>query len=130
MPRGKVEKKINTKKTDISNVIIDAILRKNGDDLVVLNIKHLPNTLFDQFIICTANSGVQAETICDEIIYSVRNEFKIKPVNLEGMENKEWILLDYFDTLIHIFLPETRSFFKLEQLWADAEIKKISVEQN
>jgi ribosome-associated protein len=130
MPRGKVEKKKATTKVDVSQVVVDAILRKNGDDLVVLDINHIPNTLFDKFIICTANSGVQAETICDEIIFSVRNEFKIKPVNIEGMENKEWILLDYFDILIHIFIPETRSFFKLEQLWADAKIKKISVELN
>ena len=128
MPRGKVDKKNTISKVDVSQIVIDAILRKNGDDVTVLNIEHVPNTLFDKFIICTANSGIQAETICDEIIYSIRNEFKIKPINIEGTENKEWSLLDYFDVLIHIFLPETRTFFKLEQLWADAEIKKISID--
>lgn len=128
MPRVKADKKNTTNKLDVSQIVIDAMLRKNADDVTVLNIDHVPNTLFDKFIICTANSGIQAETICDEIIYSVRNEFKIKPVNIEGTDNKEWILLDYFDVLIHIFLPETRTFFKLEQLWADAEIQKISID--
>lgn len=128
MPRLKADKKNTINKVDVSQIVIDAMLRKNADDVTVLNIEHVPNTLFDKFIICTANSGIQAETISDEIIYSIRNEFKIKPINIEGTENKEWILLDYFDVLIHIFLPETRTFFKLEQLWADAEIKKISID--
>ncbi|MDD2412300.1 MAG: ribosome silencing factor [Bacteroidales bacterium] len=128
MPRLKADKKNTINKVDVSQTAIDAMLRKNADDVTVLNIEHVPNTLFDKFIICTANSGIQAETISDEIIYSIRNEFKIKPINIEGTENKEWILLDYFDVLIHIFLPETRTFFKLEQLWADAEIKKISID--
>ncbi|MDD4576242.1 MAG: ribosome silencing factor [Bacteroidales bacterium] len=128
MPRVKADKKNTINKVDVSQTVIDAMLRKNADDVTVLNIEHVPNTLFDKFIICTANSGIQAETISDEIIYSVRNEFKIKPINIEGTDNKEWILLDYFDVLIHIFLPETRTFFKLEQLWADAEIKKISID--
>lgn len=128
MPRVKADKKNTINKVDVSQTVIDAMLRKNADDVTVLNIEHVPNTLFDKFIICTANSGIQAETISDEIIYSVRNEFKIKPINVEGTDNKEWILLDYFDVLIHIFLPETRTFFKLEQLWADAEIKKISID--
>lgn len=128
MPRVKADKKKTINKVDVSQTVIDAMLRKNADDVTVLNIEHVPNTLFDKFIICTANSGIQAETISDEIIYSVRNEFKIKPINIEGTDNKEWILLDYFDVLIHIFLPETRTFFKLEQLWADAEIKKISID--
>lgn len=128
MPRVKSDKKNTINKVDVSQTIIDAMLRKNADDVTILNIDHVPNTLFDKFIICTANSGIQAETICDEIIYSVRNEFKIKPVNIEGTDNKEWILLDYFDVLIHIFLPETRTFFKLEQLWADAEIRKINID--
>lgn len=128
MPRVKADKKNTINKVDVSQTVIDAMLRKNADDVTVLNIEHVPNTLFDKFIICTANSGIQAETISDEIIYSVRNELKIKPINIEGTDNKEWILLDYFDVLIHIFLPETRTFFKLEQLWADAEIKKISID--
>lgn len=132
MPKVKTETKIASKKsiekpiTEVSDIIINSILNKNGEEIILLDLAKINNTLFDKFILCTANSGIQAETICDEIIYSVQRETKLKPVSVEGRANKEWILIDYFDTLVHIFIPETRSFFKLEQLWADAEIKHIN----
>lgn len=132
MPKIKTETKVVKKKTtekpitDVSDIIIQSIINKNGQEVILLDLANIHNTLFDKFIICTANSGIQAETICDEIIFSVQNNTKIKPVSVEGRINKEWILIDYFDTLVHIFIPETRSFFKLEQLWGDAEIKHIS----
>lgn len=132
MPKLKLEKKSTENKEpkiaelELSEIIIESMLKKNGEDVILIDLGSINNTLFDKFIICTANSGIQAETICDEIIFSVQRETKIKPVAVEGKMNREWILIDYFDTLVHIFIPETRSFFKLEQLWADAEIKHIN----
>ncbi len=132
MAKIKTEIKILKNKTsekpsvELSDIIIKSILNKNGDEIILLDLANINNTMFDKFILCTANSGIQAETICDEIIYSVHRETKIKPISVEGRTNKEWILIDYFDTLVHIFIPESRSFFKLEQLWADAEIKHIN----
>lgn len=132
MPKIKSEKKIADKKEivakplEFTEIIIESILKKNGEDVVIIDLGNIHNTLFDKFIICTANSGIQAETICDEIIFSIKRDTKTLPVAVEGKMNKEWILIDYFDTLVHVFTPETRSFFKLEQLWADAEIKHIN----
>ncbi len=132
MPKIKTETsitKIKSKEKSTSgilDIILNSILDKKGEEIILIDLANINNTLFDKFIICTANSGIQAETICDEIIHNVQRETKVKPVSVEGRSNKEWILIDYFDTLVHIFISETRSYFKLEQLWADAEIKHIN----
>jgi ribosome-associated protein len=64
------------------------------------------------------------EAIADSIEDEVRKGMNIKPWHVEGYENKEWILMDYIDTVVHVFQPEIREFYAIEDLWADAVLKK------
>lgn len=125
MPREKKEKTENSE-LNISELIIDAIKAKNGEDITLIELGGVPNSLFDTFVLCTAQSNIQADSITEEIVFSIKKLSGLRPINVEGKANMEWILIDYFDTIVHIFLPETREFYKLEQLWADANIKKIN----
>jgi ribosome-associated protein len=79
----------------------------------------------DYFIICHADVPPQMEAIADAIERKVKTVLKTRPWSSEGYENKEWMLLDYIDVVVHIFREDRRFFYNIERLWADAEIKKI-----
>ena len=95
-------------------VINQAILDKKGENVVNMDLQAIENHITKYFVICTANSVIHANTLADYIRYQTRGTLKERPWKEEGFENSEWI-----------FLPEAREFYKLEQLWADAETKSI-----
>lgn len=109
---------------DICDIIVKAIEDKKGEDIVKIDLTTIKNSYFDTFIICTGNSAPQVEAICDSIDEHLRN-VDVKPMHIEGLENKEWVIMDYFNVLVHIFRPEARAYYGLEQLWADADFNKI-----
>jgi ribosome-associated protein len=112
--------------TDIlAETIISGIKEKKGKDIVSLNLSQIKNSICDYFIICHGTSRTQVEAIADSIENEVRKTLKEKPWHREGRENAEWILLDYVDVVAHVFQEKPRNFYQLENLWADAELKKI-----
>ncbi len=126
-----MEKEIKKKNTATSETlklvetINKAIIDKKGEEILNLNLNNTDNSVAASFIICHGNSKVHVNTIADYVQRYVRNELKERPWQKEGMENCHWVLLDYVDVVIHIFQKEYRDFYKLEELWADAETKKI-----
>jgi ribosome-associated protein len=107
----------------LSKTIIEAIKNKKGNNIVSMNLSRIPNAVSNYFILCHGNSKVQVEAIADSIEEEVLKIGGGKPWHKEGFENAEWILLDYVDVVVHIFQEQTRLFYNLEDLWADAEIK-------
>ncbi|MBI4652288.1 ribosome silencing factor [Candidatus Desantisbacteria bacterium] len=100
----------------IANLSLNLCEEKKGEDVKIISMKK--NSLTDYFVICTANSDVHARAIAEEI----EKEFKKKDIELlhrDGYSDGHWILLDYFDVMIHIFTRETRDFYALEKLWQD-----------
>lgn len=108
--------------------INQAILDKKGENVINMDLQKIDNHITRYFVVCTANSNVHANTIADFVKYQTRGELRERPWKEEGYENCEWILLDYIDIVVHIFLPEAREFYKLEQLWGDAPTKSIENE--
>jgi len=103
--------------------IIDCIKDKKGTDIVILDIRGL-SSLADYFIICTSDSGPKTRAITNYIKKDLSKN-KIKPIQIEGLDHLDWVLMDYFDTVIHIFKKETREFYNIERLWADAKVLKL-----
>jgi ribosome-associated protein len=108
--------------------VINALVDKKAQDIVELDLSKLKISLFDRFIICTATSGRHAEALCDSVLGMVKQNLNMLPNHTEGVTNSQWILIDYFDTLIHIFLKESREFYDIESLWIDA--KRIEYDEN
>lgn len=79
----------------------------------------------DYFIICEGDSTTQVRAISNNIYKRVKDEMNIRSSHVEGIHDSKWVLLDYFDTVVHIFYPETRTFYDLESLWSDASTKEI-----
>jgi ribosome-associated protein len=112
----------------LRDVINNAILNKKGDNLVNLDLRNIHNSITDFFVICNVNSDVQMQAIAEEVGRCAKEILQEQPFHKEGFENSQWILLDYFDVVVHIFKTEWREYYKLEQLWGDAEIVKIEPE--
>jgi len=121
------EKRAN-KSGILADVVIKGILEKKGKDIVSLNLSKLPNAVSNFFIICHGTSKPQVEAIAKSVEDEARNTLQRKPWHKEGSENAEWILIDFADVVVHIFQEESRMFYKLEDLWADAIIKKYESE--
>ena len=92
---------------------------KKANDLVVLDLRKAAG-FTDFFVICSGNNARQIRAIADATTESLAND-GARPAHVEGYERSEWILLDYFDFIVHIFAPETRVFYGLERLWGNAE---------
>jgi len=118
-----------TEKTEsamLADIVINAIYEKKGEQVVKIDMRPINSPIADYFIVCQGSNRTQVEAIADSIDQEVHKAIGIRPSHLEGRENAEWMLIDYFDVVVHIFQPETRGFYKLESLWADADITEVS----
>lgn len=108
----------------VVRVAARAALEKKAIELVVLDLQGL-SSVADYFLVCSARSTPQVETIADAVRGALRVE-GVRPRHNEGSAESGWLLLDYADVVVHVFLEETRGFYSLERLWGDAPL--VSVE--
>ena len=104
-------------------VIADAILEKNGQDVVSIDLRPVGSAIADYFVICNATSTTAVSAITDNILKEAREQLGMKPLRTQGTENNFWVILDFGHIVIHVFLTEYREFYRLEDLWADAPRK-------
>lgn len=114
---------MNTDSKQLVELVVTALEDKKGLNIASIDFSKASNTVARYFVICHGSSNVHAETLADGVIAKVKQETGSNPWNKEGMENAEWILLDYADVVVHIFQENTRKFYNLEGLWADMPIK-------
>ncbi len=104
----------------LNDLIIESIQDIKGKNILKLDLRHLDDSPTDFFIICEGDSNTQVKAISDNIHKRLKQEVHTLPFHIEGQQNSHWILLDYFTTVVHVFYPETRNFYALEELWSDA----------
>ena len=100
----------------LTSVILEALEDKKGQDIQVLRVSE-KTTLADVFILASGTSGIHVKTLADAVEEKLEEEFDVRPGHIEGMEHRNWILLDYGDLVVHLMLPEDRTHYKLESLW-------------
>ena len=103
----------------ITDLIIDAIRDIKGKNIIKIDLSKIDDAPAQYFIICEGESTVQVNSIASNVQKRVRNEWGSRKDHLEGLKESKWILIDYFDTIVHVFYPETRSFYDIEGLWSD-----------
>ncbi|ALO14947.1 Ribosomal silencing factor RsfS [Salinivirga cyanobacteriivorans] len=111
---------------DIINCIIEGIKEKKGEEIVKLDLKNLEQAVTDYFIICHANSNRQVDAIADHVEKNLRKQYQEHVLHKEGTSQAEWILLDYANIVVHVFKKDVRNTYKLEELWGDGELTRIS----
>ena len=115
-----VKKKIVNLSTYLSEIAVHGIQEKKGNDIVRLDLRELNSSVSDFFIICSANSATQVKAIADSVEEEIYKKTQANPWRKEGQEVADWIILDYFDIVVHIFKTEKREFYGIEDLWGDA----------
>ncbi len=108
-----------------AEIITNAIKDKKGSDIAILDLEKVDGAPTGQFIICTGKSTTQVSAIADNVREEVQKQTGEKPVNYDGYRNSQWIVIDYGDSMVHVFLPDTRSFYRIEDLWSDAKTTRL-----
>lgn len=108
----------------IFKTIIKAIQEKKGENIVSLDLRKIHEAVADFFIICEANNQPQIRAIADFVDDEVKNKCGENPYHEEGRTNLQWVLIDYVNVVVHIMQPETRKFYKLEEMWSDALVEE------
>ena len=119
------KKTVGRKSDVLVKAIIDSIKQHKGKEVVSLDLRKIETAVCDFFIICHGTSNTHIASIAENVRKEISKQMKEKPWHTEGEANKEWVLMDYFNIVVHIFNKEKRDFYKLENLWADANIKYI-----
>lgn len=112
--------------SDIIPVIIEAIQDKKGTKITTIDFSGIEGASTGGFVICTGRSTSQVAAIADAVRESVLNKTGRKPYNYDGYRNSQWIIIDYGDTMVHVFLPDIREFYNLEDLWSDGQTTYIA----
>lgn len=115
-----------TEQIDIKKLIIEGIQERKGRDITIVDLSKVEGATLERFIICQGNSSMQVTAIADSIREYLLEKARIKPYNYDGYRNAQWIVIDYGDTLVHVFTPDARQYYNLEELWSDAEITKVA----
>ena len=113
-----------TKSSKIIKTIIHAIQQKKGENIISLDLRKIPEAVADFFIICEASNQPQIRAISDFVEEQVKSKCDEIPYRHEGIKNLQWVVIDYINVVVHVMLPETRKFYKLEEMWSDSSAEE------
>jgi len=109
-----------TKSSKIIKTIIAAIQDKKGENIISLDLRKINEAVADFFIICEAGNPPQVKAIAENVERKVKEKCEDSPWHHEGYNSLQWVLLDYVNVVVHVMQPDTRKFYKLEEMWSDA----------
>ncbi|MEZ4799996.1 MAG: ribosome silencing factor [Flavobacteriales bacterium] len=119
-------KKLKKENTEILlSEIIEGMTDVKAHDIVVMDLRKIDHAMSDYFIVCHGTSSTQVEAIARSIEKVTHEKLGQKPYHVEGKQNAQWVLMDYFDIIVHIFNETTRKYYALEELWADAAVERV-----
>ncbi len=127
--RTKDVKTTSLNKTGVQLLVdaaVEGVLEVKGKNISVLDLRKLKNRVCDFYVVCHADSKTQVNAIANSVEVTVKKMTGENPYHTEGMQNAEWVLIDYVNVVVHIFQTEARYFYNLEALWADAEVTKVA----
>ncbi len=111
--------------SELQSAIIEAIQDKKGNKITLIDLENIESSPAPAMIICQARSSAQVSAIADNVIDEVTKKLRIKPYASDGFRNAQWIIVDYGSVMVHVFQPEVREFYRIEELWSDGETTEI-----
>ena len=112
-------------KDELIEAIVAGLQDKKGRDIVVADLTGIPDAICRYFVICSGGSPQQIQALAHSVGDMCRTKIATKPLAVDWLRNAVWVAMDYSDVIVHIFLPEHRSFYDIEHLWADADLRRI-----
>lgn len=128
MAEAKVKREISSE--ELSQLVVKGMQEKKANNIVIMDLRKVKNAFTDFFVVCSGNSDTQVDAIAESVDKEVWEETKNNPRSMEGKANHEWILVDYYDVIVHVFKKDRREFYKLEELWGDAEFTYVEEGNN
>ena len=113
------------KKNELVEAIVAGLQDKKGRDIVVADLTGIPDAVCQYFVICSGGSPLQVQALAHSVGDTCREKVAAKPLAVDGLGNAAWVAMDYAEVIVHIFLPELRTFYDIEHLWADAGLHSI-----
>lgn len=110
-----------TRNSKIFKTIIHAIQQKKGENIISLDLRKIPEAVTDFFVICQATSSTQVKAISDFVEVQLSKECGETPFRHEGQQSAQWIIIDYVNVVVHVMHQESRKFYRLEEMWSDAQ---------
>lgn len=110
---------------ELISLIVQGIEDIKGQNISLLDLRNIENTVCDYFIICNGNSNTQVNAIVSSVQKNVSKNLREKPYQIEGVENAEWVLMDYVNVVVHVFQKHKREYYDIDNLWGDAKITEI-----
>jgi ribosome-associated protein len=126
MTEVKAKKDISSE--ELSQIVVKGMQERKALNIVVMDMRQVKNAFTDFFVVCSGTSDTQIDAIADSVDKEVWEATGQNPRSMEGKSNREWILVDYYDVIVHVFKKDRREFYKLEELWGDAEFTYIEEE--
>ena len=114
------------RETQLVDEIILGIENVKGENIHQLDLRELENTPCDFFIVCSGNSNTQVSAIVNSVQKTVSKALHEKPFHTEGLDNAEWVLIDYVSVVVHVFQNQIRDYYNIEELWGDAKSTQIA----
>lgn len=111
--------------SELTDSIVEALQDKKGKHITILDFSEIDAAPASKFIIAEGNSTSQVSALADNVRDALLDKKNVKPYNYDGYRNSQWIVIDYGDIMVHIFLPDTRTFYNIEELWSDATATEI-----
>lgn len=115
--------------TDLVTLIVQGMQEKKAKNIVILDLRHIPQAIADYFVIATGTADTHVDSIQQSVQKTVFENHGERPLHTEGQENSQWVLLDFVDVVAHVFQEAKRKFYQIEDLWGDARIIEIPEEQ-
>ena len=104
----------------LCDTIVEGMQENKANDIVVLDLRKIPNTVTDFFVMCSSESSTQIDGITSSVLRHTRSEIQERPWHVEGKGTSEWVLLDFVSVVAHVFYKDARHHFDIEDLWSDA----------
>ena len=114
-----------TEKNELLQSIIEGIQEKKGKNISTIQLKGISGAICDYFVICEGNTPTQVSALAASIEEIVKKNTRENPIRVHGQQRAEWIGMDYGNVIVHIFLPELRTFYNIDTLWEDAKSEQI-----
>ena len=119
-----VKKKSNA--NELISKIISGVEDVKGNDISLLDLRDIENTVCSYFIVCSGSSNTHVNAIVSSVLKTVSKELREKPFHTEGLKNSEWVLIDYVNIVVHVFQKPIREYYNIEELWGDAKTTQIA----
>ena len=113
------------KKNELLQSIIEGIQEKKGKNISVIQLKGMSGAICDYFVICEGNSPTQVSALAESVEEIVKKNTRENPIRVHGQQRAEWIGMDYGNVIVHVFLPELRTFYNIDTLWEDTKSEQI-----